>query len=72
MNAPRCENRKPYCPYGGRPMKCMNENEKEFLFVCQGCGQAHIISRPEFKKHMREQIQRPALPEKKVQVGYGS
>jgi len=39
-------------------MRCVQENEQEWVFKCDGCDQVNIITKPEYRKHLREQVQR--------------
>ena len=56
MIAPTCDNRAPYCVAGSRPMKCVEETNDEFVFVCQSCHATQIITRPEKRMAMRKEV----------------
>jgi hypothetical protein len=43
---------------GGQPMKCIQENEQEWVFQCAACGQVNVLTRPEYKKFLRDQVKR--------------
>jgi len=58
LNPPLCENQKPYCHRSGLPMKCVSENEQEWAFACIGCGQMNIITRPEHRIKLRNEVNR--------------
>ena len=53
---PKCENRAPYCPRGGQEMRCVKETAMEWVFACSGCEQVNVITKPEYKRAMREQV----------------
>jgi predicted RNA-binding Zn-ribbon protein involved in translation (DUF1610 family) len=55
---PSCGNRPPYCMRGGQPMKCIQENEQEWVFQCPACGQVNVLTRPEYKRMLRDQVRR--------------
>ena len=57
-NPPNCGNVAPYCARGGQPMKCISESEQEWVFQCTQCGQVNVLTRPEFKKFLRDQVRR--------------
>jgi hypothetical protein len=39
-------------------MKCMKETEQEWVFMCAGCEQVNVITKPEYKKFLRDQVRR--------------
>jgi hypothetical protein len=39
-------------------MRCVKETDLEWVFVCQGCEQVNVITKPEYRKAMREQVRR--------------
>ena len=55
---PACGNRAPFCVRGGMGMKCIYESEQEWVFQCPNCGQVNVLTRPEYKKFLREQARR--------------
>lgn len=55
---PKCGNRAPYCPRGGGEMRCVKETEMEWVFVCPGCEQVNVITKPEYRQLLRQQVQR--------------
>jgi len=57
-NPPVCGNRPPYCVRGGQPMHCIQESEQEWVFRCLSCGQVNILTRPEYRKFLRDQVRR--------------
>jgi hypothetical protein len=38
-------------------MRCVRETPMEWVFACVGCEQVNVITKPEYKRHMREQVQ---------------
>ena len=36
----------------------MKETEQEYVFMCPGCEQVNVITKPAYRKHLREQVQR--------------
>jgi hypothetical protein len=58
MRAPLCGNEQPYCPRGGREMRCVRETVDEWVFRCSGCEQVNIITKPEYRRQLREQVRR--------------
>lgn len=57
-NVPKCGNKAPYCPRGGLEMKCVKETDEEWVFMCLGCEQVNIITKPEYRRTLRQQVQR--------------
>lgn len=57
-SAPRCENKAPYCPRGGLEMACIKENAQEWVFMCRACEQVNIITKPEYRRILRQQVKR--------------
>lgn len=55
---PACGNQAPYCVRGGQPMQCVQESEQEWVFKCPACGQINVLTRPEYKKFLRDQVKR--------------
>lgn len=55
---PVCGNRAPYCHRAGQEMRCMKESEQEYVFMCPGCEQVNIITKPEYRRALRQQVQR--------------
>lgn len=55
---PRCENKFPYCARSGQEMKCMKETESEYVFMCPSCEQVNIITKPEYRQSLRQQVNR--------------
>ena len=53
---PNCENQAPYCHRGGQPMKCVEENEKEWVFACISCGQVRILTTPAYRAALRREV----------------
>ena len=39
-------------------MKCISESEQEWVFQCSACGQVNVLTRPEYKKFLRDQVRR--------------
>jgi len=39
-------------------MKCIHESAQEWVFQCQACGQVNVLTRPEYKKFLRDQVKR--------------
>lgn len=39
-------------------MKCIQESEEEWVFQCTHCGQVNVLTRPEYKKFLRDQVRR--------------
>jgi hypothetical protein len=39
-------------------MRCVKESEQDWVFQCPGCEQVNIITKPEYRKSLREQVQR--------------
>lgn len=39
-------------------MKCIQENEQEWVFKCPHCGQVNVLTRPEYKQFLRDQVRR--------------
>ena len=39
-------------------MKCVQENEEAWVFSCLGCGQVNIITRPEYRQRLRNEVRR--------------
>lgn len=57
-NPPSCGNRAPYCHRAGQEMRCVKESEFEWVFMCSGCNQVNIITKPEYRRSLRERIKR--------------
>jgi len=57
-NPPNCGNQPPYCVRGGQPMHCVQESEQEWVFRCLCCGQVNVLTRPEYRRFLREQVKR--------------
>lgn len=55
---PKCGNKAPFCPRGGLEMKCVKETDEEWVFMCPGCEQVNIITKPEYRRTLRQQVQR--------------
>ena len=55
---PKCGNKAPFCPRGGKEMVCRKETEQDYVFVCPGCEQVNIITKPEYRRFLRQQVQR--------------
>lgn len=60
-NVPSCGNRAPYCPRGGKEMRFVSESDSEWVFVCPGCEQVNVITKPEYRRSLREQVQRRVM-----------
>ena len=39
-------------------MVCRKETEQDWVFVCPGCEQVNIITKPEYRRFLRQQVQR--------------
>lgn len=39
-------------------MKCIQESEQEWVFQCPACNQVNVLTRPEYKKFLRDQVRR--------------
>lgn len=39
-------------------MKCVKETDEEWVFMCLGCEQVNIITKPEYRRTLRQQVQR--------------
>jgi len=39
-------------------MWCAKETEQEWVFMCRGCEQVNVITKPEYRKMMRDQVKR--------------
>jgi hypothetical protein len=55
---PRCGNQSPYCVRGGLEMRCVKESEQDWVFQCPACEQVNIITKPEYRRSLRQQVQR--------------
>lgn len=55
---PSCGNVPPYCARGGMEMKCVRETADEWVFKCFGCEQVNIITKPAYRRSLRESVRR--------------
>jgi len=37
-------------------MKCVEENEKEWVFACISCGQVRILTTPAYRAALRREV----------------
>lgn len=37
-------------------MRCVRESESEWVFACPACEQVNIITKPEYRRMLRQQV----------------